>query len=885
MENITPMMQQYIELKNQYQDCILFFRLGDFYEMFFEDALLASKELEITLTGRDCGQKERAPMCGVPHHAAESYVSKLIDKGYKVAICEQIEDPSMAKGIVKRDVVKIITPGTLIDAHMLKEKENNYIMSVYFCEEKAGVTFADISTGELRTTELAGDKYIDKLIDEIVKINPAEIIINTLETNKIDLQSLINSSVQSFITLFDQWAYKKSYCIKIISNHFQVITLDGFGLEEHEYSICSTGALLEYLNRTQKSSLSHMTRLEYYTTDQFMILDKSTRKNLELTETIRDKKRKGSLLWLLDKTNTAMGARILKKWIEEPLLHIDEIQMRLDVVEELKNIVLTKEELKTYLKQVYDLERLIGRISYGNANARDLAALKNSLNVMPEIKNLLGSLKTKKIVEIYNQIDPVEEVIQLITASIEDDPPIAVKEGGIIKKAYNHDLDELREIILNGKTWIVNLEDQERKATGIKSLKIGFNKVFGYYLEVTKSNYNLVPDYYIRKQTLANSERYITPDLKEVESKLLGAEDKVIELEYTLFQEIREKIKTFTKRIQKTAMAVAALDALVSFADVSEQYKYCKPIINQGGVMNIKNGRHPVVERMMNANMFINNDTLLDKSDNRFSIITGPNMAGKSTYMRQSALIVLMAQIGCFVPADEAVIGVVDRIFTRVGASDDLAQGHSTFMVEMSELANILNNATAESLIILDEIGRGTSTYDGLSIAWAVVEYISSKDFVGARTMFATHYHELTELEGILQGVKNYSITVKESGEDIIFLRKIVRGRADQSYGIQVARLAGIPNLITDRAKELLKQLEEHDINNKKRRKASIEPTNFSNKEKQLSLFNFQHEFIVSELAKINILKMTPMEAMNTLYKLNQLAKGDENEKKNPKIR
>ena len=876
MENITPMMRQYLDLKKEYNDCILFFRLGDFYEMFFEDALLGSKELEITLTGRDCGLEERAPMCGVPYHAAEGYIAKLVLKGYKVAICEQVEDPALSKGIVKRDVVKVITPGTIIDAHMLEEKENNYILSAYFEPGMTGITYTDISTGELKTTELLGNKYIEKLIDEIVKISPAEIIVNTFMSNEVDIEALINFNTKSFLTLYDQSGFHYSTASKLITEHFNGSSLDDLGLYTHRASICSTGALLEYLRKTQKNSLSHLKEINFYTTEEYMILDRSTRKNLELTETIRDKKRKGSLLWLLDKTNTAMGARTLKKWIEEPLLNIDEIQLRLDVVEEFIDQLIIKEEVKSLLKNVYDLERLIGRISYGNANARDLIALKNSLKVIPPLLVSLGTLKSKKLNEIVNQIDSVDEVTSLIEGSIDENPPITIKEGSIIKNGYHKDLDELRDIILNGKTWMTTLEENERKATGIKSLKIGYNKIFGYYLDVTKSNLHLVPSYFIRKQTLANSERYITPELKEVEFKLLGAEEKVIELEYQLFNDIRERIKAYTSRIQKTAAAVATLDALISLADISQQYKYCKPRMTLDGTIHIKNGRHPVVERAVQNSMFICNDTLLDTIENRFSIITGPNMAGKSTYMRQVALIVLMAQIGCFVPAEDATIGIVDRIFTRVGASDDLSQGQSTFMVEMSELANIIHNATPSSLVILDEIGRGTSTYDGLSIAWSVVEYMSSTKLLGSRTLFATHYHELTELEGILEGVKNYCITVKESGDSIIFLRKIERGSVDQSYGIQVAKLAGIPDSITGRAKDILRQLEEQDIT----KKATKEPKQMRNSpygENQLSFLNSENDYIIEELRKINVLTMTPMDAMNSLYKFVQYVKGEKN--------
>ncbi|QXM06044.1 DNA mismatch repair protein MutS [Crassaminicella indica] len=876
MSKLTPMMKQYLDLKEKYKDCILFFRLGDFYEMFFDDAILASKELEITLTGRDCGLKERAPMCGVPYHSAENYIARLIERGYKVAIGEQVEEPSQSKGIVKREVVRVITPGTVIDSHMLDEKENNYIMSIYIDENGAGISFADVSTGELKTTEFIDDKYIDHLLDEIAKVNPKEIIINTLEFDKCNLKSEITRVSTPYIDVFDTWTFEKDYAIKKIKSHFNILGIEGFGIEDKHYVISSIGALFEYLEKTQKNSLLHINHISYYASEAFMILDKSTRRNLELTETMRGKKRKGSLLWALDKTNTAMGGRTLKKWVEEPLKDVHEIQLRLDAVEELKDAMLIREDLKDLLKNVYDLERLVVRVSYGNANARDLIALKLSLKALPKIKELLDSFNGTKLKKILNNIDLVEEVKELIEKSIMDEPPVTIKEGGIIKKGYHSELDELREIVTNSKEWIANLESNEKNNTGIKSLKIGFNKVFGYYLEVTKSNLNLVPEHYIRKQTLANAERYITPELKEAEAKILGAEDKIIELEYQIFVNVREKIKRYTKKIQDTATAIASLDALVSFAEVSDRFGYTKPKVNHELLIAIENGRHPVVERTMNADMFIGNDTYLDGEENRFSIITGPNMAGKSTYMRQVALIVLMAQIGCFVPADNATIGIVDRIFTRVGASDDLAQGQSTFMVEMSELANILNNATKNSLIILDEIGRGTSTYDGLSIAWAVVEHISSKEILGARTLFATHYHELTELEGLLEGVKNYCISVKEMNDDIIFLRRIIRGSADQSYGIQVAKLAGVRDEVIHRAKKILIQLEENDLNHKtikdKVEKDTVQEEIAVVCEDQISLFNNNNQMIVEELRKIDILDITPMEAMNYLYKLVKIA-------------
>ncbi|MFZ5966607.1 MAG: DNA mismatch repair protein MutS [Bacillota bacterium] len=873
MENLTPMMRQYMELKEQYKDCILLFRLGDFYEMFFEDAITASKELEITLTGRDCGLEERAPMCGVPHHSIEGYIAKLIDRGYKVAIGEQVEDPSQAKGIVKRDVVRIITPGTVIDPHMLQERENNYIMAVSCFEDEVGLAFADISTGELRTTQIKSKDAVSALIDEIAKVQPKEIIIHQDMIKAEKLLHKIHMVTKAFVNEFDSWAFKKDFAEKKLKKHFHVLNLTGFDLEDKDFCISTTGALLEYLQQTQKNSLSHINRVVYYNTQEYMVIDKATRRNLELTETMRDKNRKGSLLWGIDKTQTAMGARMIKKWIEEPLTNVEAIQMRLDAVGELKEDIIAREELKELLRQVYDLERLAGRVAYGNANARDLIALKTSIHTIPIIRETLNALNSKAYKELLQQIDTLSDIEETIESAIVDEPPVSIKEGNIIKSTFSEELRELRDITINGKAWIANLENKEKQATGIKSLKVGFNKVFGYFIEVTKSNLNLVPDYFIRKQTLANAERFITPELKEMESKILGAEDRIVELEYNLFIRIREEISLHIKRIQSTASAIAGLDALLSFSEVSSRYSYQKPVVHNNHVIKILNGRHPVVERSMQKDLFIPNDTYLDCDDNRFAIITGPNMAGKSTYMRQVALIVLLAQIGCFVPADEAEIGIVDRIFTRVGASDDLAQGQSTFMLEMSELANILNNATEKSLIILDEIGRGTSTYDGLSIAWAVVEHISHKNILGARTLFATHYHELTELEGIIEGVKNYCISVKEKGDDIIFLRKIIRGGADQSYGIQVARLAGVEEKVIQRAKQILHQLEEHDINKTPVAAVQDRKDEKAITEEQIDIFHYNYQHIIDALTDIDIMNLTPMEAMNQLYKFVKMAK------------
>ncbi|MEW9124656.1 MAG: DNA mismatch repair protein MutS [Thermotaleaceae bacterium] len=873
MESLTPMMKQYLQLKEQHKDCILFFRLGDFYEMFFEDAILAAKELEIALTGRDCGLKERAPMCGVPYHAAENYIAKLIDKGYKVAIGEQVEDPSLAKGIVRREVTKIITPGTVIEPSMLRERENNYIMAVYYQSDGIGIAYADISTGDLRTTEFIGMDFYIHFQNEIAKITPREMIINE-DGYAVVTQGEKSTVLENcYITKYDSWAFKTDYAANLLKNHFRILNLEGIGMDSHSFSISATGALITYLEQTQKKSIHHLQKIQYYYTQDYMILDKATRRNLELTETIRDGSRKGSLLWIMDKTSTSMGARLLKQWVEEPLKDVYNIQQRLDAVEELKTNLIVREDLKEYMKNIYDLERLVGRISYGNANPRDLIWLKSSLCFIPNIKKYLESFSSKLLEKVNETMDTHEEVIELIRGAIVDEPPVSIKEGGIIKDSFNTEIRSLREAITNGKTWIANIEREERQKTGIKSLKIGYNKVFGYYIEVTKTNLNLVPSDYIRKQTLANAERYITADLKEIESKILGAEERINDLEYQIFIEIREKISMYTQVIQKTAKSIATLDVLLSFADISDKQNYAKPTIHKESLIHIKKGRHPVVEKMIPTNMFVPNDTLLDCSENRFTILTGPNMAGKSTYMRQVALIVLMAQIGCFVPVEEATIGITDRIFTRVGASDDLAQGQSTFMVEMSELANIINSATANSLIILDEIGRGTSTYDGLSIAWAVVEYISSQENLGARTLFATHYHELTELEETLEGVKNYCIAVKESGDDIVFLRKIVRGAADQSYGIQVAKLAGVSEKIVDRAKKILMGLEFNDVNNKLLKEEKDISEVAMTQETQLDIFHYREDILLDELLKIDLMNTTPLEAMNHLYRLLNMAK------------
>lgn len=880
MQTLTPMMQQYVDTKNQYKDCILFYRLGDFYEMFFEDAITCSKELEITLTGKSCGLEERAPMCGIPFHAAETYLSRLINKGYKVAICEQVEDPKSAKGLVKREVVRIVTPGTNLNTQTLDETKNNYLMSVIYTTNEYGVAIIDITTGDFYVTEVDSHR---KLLDEINKFTPSEIICNeSFYVSSIDIEDLKNR-LHISVSSIESWYYDEELCKRMLSTHFKVNTLDGLGLKDYTIGTVAAGTVLQYLYETQKTSLDHITRISPYSTNKFMIIDSSTRRNLELTETLREKQKRGSLLWVLDKTKTAMGARLLRNYIEQPLIDAKAINYRLDAIAELNDNYITREELREYLNPIYDLERLISKVVYKSANPRDLLAFYNSLSMLPHIKTLLYGFESKILSDLYKKLDVLEDLSSLIFASISEDPPIAVKEGGIIKDGYNEEVDKLRKAKTEGKTWLAQLEEKEREATGIKNLKIKFNKVFGYYLEVTNSYQNLVPDTWTRKQTLANAERYITPELKELEDMILGAEDKLFALEYELFNGVRDEIASAVTRIQQSAKAVAKIDVFASLAVVAEHQNFVRPNINTKGIIDIKDGRHPVVEKMMNNDLFIANDTFLDNKSNRVSIITGPNMAGKSTYMRQTALIVLMAQIGSFVPAKAADIGIVDRIFTRVGASDDLASGQSTFMVEMTEVANILRNATKHSLLILDEIGRGTSTFDGLSIAWAVVEHISNSKLLGAKTLFATHYHELTELEGAIDGVNNYCIAVKEQGEDIVFLRKIIKGGADKSYGIQVAKLAGVPDNVLKRAREIVNELSDHDIASKT--KSLLESSNEREEDvMQISLFDYPGgvQEIVEEDARIQIIKkiqsidlsrMTPIEALNILYELQMESK------------
>lgn len=872
MAKITPMMEQYFKIKEEYKHCLLFFRLGDFYEMFFEDAIIVSKEVEITLTGKDWGQPERAPMCGVPFHSADGYIAKLVEKGYKVAICEQVEDPKLAKGIVKRDVVRIVTPGTVLDKNMLDEKKNNYILSIYSNSSGYGIAACDVTTGEFQVTEFNSIQATTKILDEVERYAPAEIICNESFIGS-PLEGEIKTKFHYYLNDIDNRMYDFNVAKDALEKHFKVKSLDGYGLKKKMFATCAGGALLWYLTETQKNDLAHISTIQFYTSADFMLLDVSTRRNLELTETMREKVRKGSLLSVLDKTQSAMGARLLRKWVEQPLVSADEVQLRLDAVDELYQDLFMREEIKDILCAIHDFERIMGRVIYQSANARDLSALKNSIENLPLLKNILSRCKSAYLQDIFNRLDPLENIFTLISMAIVEDPPFSVREGGMICDGFNAELDTYRNAKSQGTTWIQELEADEKEKTAIKNLKVRYNRVFGYYIEVTKSNVGDVPDRYIRKQTLANAERYITPELNELAEVILGAEEKIVDLEYSLFTDIRNAVAAEVERIQYTAHLISVIDSLQSLAEVAQSMGYVKPTIDEKDVIAIKDGRHPVVEKLMNG-QFIANDTYLDAEETRLAIVTGPNMAGKSTYMRQTALIVLMAQIGSFVPATEAHIGIVDRIFTRVGASDDLSAGQSTFMVEMTEVANILNNATSKSLLILDEIGRGTSTFDGLSIAWAVLEYIADRKQIGAKTLFATHYHELTELEGKISGVKNYCIAVQEQGEDIIFLRKIQRGGADHSYGVQVARLAGLPARVTRRSGQILKQLNAADIT-KKTRKIAVESKEVLEEEyKQVDMFSIKENQMIDEIGKLDVMAMTPIEALQKLFDLQKKAKG-----------
>lgn len=868
---LSPMMQHYLETKKEYKDCILFYRLGDFYEMFFEDAKTVSRELELTLTGKECGLEERAPMCGVPYHAVDGYLNRLVEKGYKVAIAEQMEDPKQAKGLVRREVVRIVTPGTNVSEQALDESKNNYLMCVVCLDRTFGIATADVSTGDFLVTEVDS---VRALGDEIHKFMPAEMICNeALFVSGMDteeLQQRLRIPISSLTNSF----FSDETCVMGLREHFHVASLEALGLTDYPSGIIAAGALLAYLHETQKTGLQHLTHIVPYRPGKFMVLDTSTRRNLELLETLREKQKRGTLLWVLDKTRTAMGARTLRTFLEQPLIDRKEILHRQEAVAELFDDMVLREELREYLGPIYDLERLIGRISYRSANPRDLISFKNSLRMLPHIKTILKDRAARLLQELYEQLDELTDLADLIESAIIEDPPIMIREGGIIREGYSEEADHLRRAKTEGKEWLAQLEAEERERTGIKNLRIKFNKVFGYYLEVTNSFKNMVPDDYIRKQTLTNAERYTTARLKELEEIILGAEDKLFALEYELFCEVREKAAAEVVRVQASAKAIGMLDVLTSLAYVADKNHYVRPYINEKGLIEIRGGRHPVVEQMMRDDLFIANDTILDNKKNRVSIITGPNMAGKSTYMRQTALIVLMAQIGSFVPAESANIGICDRIFTRVGASDDLASGQSTFMVEMTEVANILRNATKNSLLILDEIGRGTSTFDGMSIAWAVVEYVSNPKTLGAKTLFATHYHELTELEGSLPGVNNYCIAVKEQGDEIVFLRKIIRGGADKSYGIQVAKLAGVPEPVISRAKVLVEELTAADITVRARQIAeSSAPAAVPRPDdvdmNQMTLFEtVRDDDILEEIQSLELGNMTPIDALNTLYRL-----------------
>lgn len=888
VEDLTPMMQQYMETKKQYQDCILFYRLGDFYEMFFDDALTASRELEITLTGKACGLEERAPMCGIPYHAVEGYLTKLVNKGYKVAICEQVEDPKQAKGLVKRDVIRIVTPGTNLNVQALEESKNNFLMCITYTPTKIGISVADVTTGDYLLTEV---EDLKKLNDELMKYEPSEVICNeAFLVSGFSVEEL-KGRYHIPVNALEAHFFDDEGCKRILLRHFKVGTLIGLGIQEFPVGMLAAGALLQYLYETQKTDLAHFTHISPYLTSKYMLLDSATRRNLELTETLREKQKRGSLLGVLDKTKTAMGGRLLRSMLEQPLIEKAEMERRLDAIEEMNKDSVSRDELREYLNPVYDLERLLSKVTYKTANPRDFISFRNSLEMLPAIKTVLKSFEKEELSGIERDLDTLEDIYQLILKSIEEEPPITIREGGMIRDGFDETIDNLRNAKRDGKQWLAQLEEQDRERTGIKNLRIKYNKVFGYYFEVTNSYKDMVPEDYIRKQTLANAERYTTPRLKELEDTILNAEDKLTALEYDIFCRIRESIAMGLERIQRTAKAIARLDVYASLSLAAERNHYVRPALNEKGVIDIKDGRHPVVEQMITNDLFIANDTYLDNGSHCISVITGPNMAGKSTYMRQTALIVLMAQIGCFVPARKANIGIVDRIFTRVGASDDLASGQSTFMVEMNEVANILRNATSASLLILDEIGRGTSTFDGLSIAWAVIEHISNRKLLGAKTLFATHYHELTELEGKMNNVNNYCIAVKECGDDIVFLRKIIRGGADRSYGIQVAKLAGVPDMVIDRAKEIVEQLTDNDIiekiqnitvdvkgDGKTRKQPRLDEVDLA----QMSLFDtVTDEDVIKELMEVEVNTMSPLDALNTLYRLqNKLKNRWQGEKK-----
>ncbi len=864
MEKLSPMMQQYLKIKEENSDSILFFRLGDFYEMFFDDAKLASKELELTLTGRDCGLEERAPMCGVPYHSCESYIARLVQKGYKVAICEQMEDPSKAKTIVQRDIVRVVTPGTVIESSMLDESRNNYICCIYSEKKNVAMCFCDISTGELYVTDFKGKDCVEKIKSQLTSYNPREILLGGDVIEFKELPAFIKDKLSTTVEMLDDSSFALMTCEDIVKTQF---SNDYELIEDNKLIICALGALISYLKDTQKNGLERINHINLFSENQFMKLDFNTQRNLELTQTMLTKEKKGSLLWVLDKTKTSMGKRLLRSWIEKPLMNVTKIINRQSAVEEIVNETVLRLDLTAALVGIFDIERLMTNIVYGSAKGRELRSLASAVEKLPIIKDLLKDCSSSLLKQLYNKLDTLEDIYKLIDDAIVEEPPFSVKEGGIIKRGYNKELDEVSEDMNNSTGILSRIEEEQRELTKIPKLRVGYNRVFGYYIEVTNSYKDMVPETYIRKQTLTNCERYITEELKNVEGRILGAKDKAVALEYRLFDDIRKKVASELERIQTTASAIAELDVLTSLANVAADNRYVRPDVNLKDNIILKDSRHPVVEQLLNGAPFVPNDVFLNCSANRVAIITGPNMAGKSTYMRQVALIVLMAQIGSFVPASSAEIGIVDSIFTRVGASDDLASGQSTFMVEMSEVANIVSNATSKSLLILDEIGRGTSTFDGMSIARAVLEYVADKKKLGAKALFATHYHELTVLEEVIDGVNNYNIAVKKKGDDITFLRRIVPGGADDSYGIEVAKLAGIPDYITDRAKEILSELESGNskINIEKKVKKSAQDI------EQLSLMPSMDGAISEKLKNVDINTLTPIEAINLLYELKNM--------------
>ncbi len=867
MEQLTPMMQQYYRIKEQYPDCILFYRLGDFYEMFFDDAVTVSRELELTLTGRSCGKKEKAPMCGVPFHSADGYIARLVERGYKVAICEQLQDPATVKGMVDRDVVRIVTAGTLTDENVLEAARNNFLASV--CRNAQGIfaiAFVDYSTGELFVTQFEDDIFMN-LQNEFARFMPSEVLF--AEDVSIDhkIFDLANETIGAYVSTGTAEYYDPEVAWQVVRKQFHIDSPQEIGLEPGGPMLCAVGSVLSYIIYTQKTDISHINRVQIYQIGEFMDVDLATKRNLELVQNMHSKNKRGSLLWVLDQTKTAMGARTMRKWVEQPLIHCGKIQSRLDSVEELSQNLQVKTDVEEALASIRDIERLTGRIVSKAANARDLRALADSLKPLPQLKFGLSRLDSPVLKKLYEELDCLEDLCQLLDYGIVEQPPISVREGGMLKPHYSEQLDAYRSATTEGKTWIAELENREKEKTGIKNLKIKFNRVFGYNIEVSKSQLSNVPDYYIRRQTLANGERFVTPELKEIEEKVLGAQDKSIQLEYELFCQMRDRVGAAHSRVQKSARVVGTLDCLVSLANVALRNNYCKPQVDTSGIISIQDGRHPVVEQV-SKELFVPNDTFLDEQANRLAIITGPNMAGKSTYMRQVALIVLMAQIGSFVPAKKAQIGIVDKVFTRVGASDDLTMGQSTFMMEMSEVANILKNATRDSLIIYDEIGRGTSTYDGLAIAWSVLEYTVDQKKCGAKTLFATHYHELTGLEEVMDGVKNYCVAIKERGEDIIFLRKIIEGSADHSYGIEVAKLAGVPQQVIRRAKEILKSLEDENKQVEIKRSQHKQSGAI---EGQVGMDWFEGRDVVEKLKKINIDTITPIEALGLLHDMKQM--------------